>query len=190
MIGYLIGVVTEINLDSIILEVNQVGYLVNFLQTPNFKLNDTIKIYTYQVVREDEISLYGFLNKSDRFLFLKLINVKGIGPKTALNMFTNTASNDIIAAIEKADIAFLKTLPGIGAKSAQQIILDLQGKLVLSENKVVSENYQASLTALKNLGYKASEIKSIEAELRSETDLSLEEYVKLGLQLLLKRQGG
>lgn len=190
MIGYLIGTVTEINQDHLILEVNQIGYLIYFLQTPNFKLNETIKIHTYQVVREDEISLYGFLSKSDRFLFLKLINVKGIGPKTALNMFSKATSTNIIAAIEKADVSFLKTLPGIGAKSAQQIILDLQGKLVLLENTVVSENYEASLTALRNLGYKLSEIKSIENELKSETGLTVEEYVKLGLQLLLKRQGG
>ncbi len=190
MIAYLIGIVTEIKVDYLVIEVNQVGYLVNFVSAVNFKVNDTVKIYTYQVVREDEISLYGFLSQADRQLFLKLINVKGIGPKTALNMFVSANSSQIITAIEQADIDFLKTLPGIGAKSAQQIILDLQGKLVLTENKVMNQNFEDSLLALKNLGYKASELKSIENELRASGDLSVEQYVKAGLQLLLKRQRG
>lgn len=191
MYAYIIGIVEEINRDHIVVETNQIGYMIYFADTSKIKLKAMTKIYTYQVVREDDISLFGFLTAEDRSVFLKLIEVKGIGPKTAMNLLSKVTATRFIQAIEQQDVSFLKSLPGIGAKSAQQIVLDLKGKLVFHDNdKVVSLELEDALNALKSLGYKASELKSIETELIKSSATTVDEYVKIGLQLLLKRKGG
>lgn len=193
MIAFIKGKIVAKNLDNIIVENNGIGYRINFVQFDKVTLNQEACIYTYQHVREDEISLYGFISEQDHDLFIKLISVKGLGPKTALNAFKISNANNIIKAIENNDLAYIKKLPGVGAKTASQIILDLKGKLVQEtkeDAEELSSAMQDAIEGLKALGYKTNEIQGIIKHLKAQGDLSSDEYLKLGLQMMLKRKIG
>lgn len=193
MIAFIKGKIVKKNLDNIIIENNGIGYRINFVQFDKVNLNQESCIYTYQHVREDEISLYGFISEQDHDLFIKLISVKGLGPKTALNAFKISNANNIIKAIENNDLAYIKKLPGVGAKTASQIILDLKGKLVQEtqeDAEELSSAMQDAIEGLKALGYKANEIQGVIKQLKTQQDLSSDEYLKLGLQMMLKRKIG
>lgn len=188
MISFIKGIVEDINLDSIVVDVNGVGFEIGFSSTDRIKIGQTVKIFTYLAVREDALTLFGFLSKSDLQLFLRLISVKGIGPKGGMNMLSKTTGTRVIEAIEAGDVNYLKSLPGIGQKTASQIVLDLKGKLIESSNNkgVLSDNILAALSGLKNLGYKQTELNMIEKELIKEPNLEVDEYIKLGLKHLMK----
>ncbi len=193
MIAFIKGKIVAKNLDNIIVENNGIGYRINFVQFDKVTLNQEACIYTYQHVREDEISLYGFISEQDHDLFIKLISVKGLGPKTALNAFKISNANNIIKAIENNDLAYIKKLPGVGTKTASQIILDLKGKLVQEtkeDAEELSSAMQDAIEGLKALGYKTNEIQGIIKHLKAQGDLSSDEYLKLGLQMMLKRKIG
>ena len=193
MIAYLKGRVISIESTMITIETNNIGYRIHFSQQHKLAINDQVVIHTFLNVREDEISLFGFLSLDDLNLFRRLISVKGVGPKIALNMFLKSDSQRIVSAIESEEVNYLKSLPGIGAKTASQIVLDLKGKLVLSTTikERYSEALQEALSGLKNLGYKQSEINSIEKQLVAKaSDLSAEQLIRLGLQLIMKQKGG
>lgn len=183
MIGYLKGEIIIIEKDHLILNVNDVGYQIQSSKTYTYHIGQKIEFFIYTHVKEDQFTLFGFQNLDEKNLFLQLISVKGVGPKTALNILTSIDYQQLIEAISKEDLNLIKKLPGIGPKSASQIILDLQGKLVVSTK--VNQELSDALEALSLLGYKSSDLKKIESEL-SNQDLSSEEYVKLGLSLLLK----
>ncbi len=192
MIAFIRGRVHAFGADWVILDTQGVGYRIGFPRPETLSLNSEVLLYTYQHIREDEISLYGFLTMDELSFFEQLISVKGLGPKTALNMLTASSYLKIITAIESQDVTFLKTMPGIGAKTASQIVLDLKGKLVESEKKDVkaSVEIQDAIAALKALGYKTSELAGIEKYLITLNLNSVDECVKAGLQFLLKRKGG
>ncbi len=160
MYSYLKGLVSEILADGITLEVGDVGYYIHCANPYQFKKNDLVCIYLYQLVKEDEISLYGFSSREDLSLFLKLISVKGLGCKMALPMFAASETKKIIASIENEDLVFLQKFPKIGLKLASQIILDLKGKLV-SKNKSSDD----LIETLKALGYKKSSIDQVVLEI-------------------------
>lgn len=181
MYEYIKGKITEIEANYIVVECEKIGYIVYVASPYSYKLEDT-KIYVYQYVKEDELSLYGFKNKEEKELFLKLIGVKGLGCKMALPMLSSGNPNSIIAAIESGDIAYLKKFPKIGDKVARQIILDLKGKLVSNESSAVDNS--ELVEALKALGYKASDINKILSKI--DNTKSLEEQIKEALKLLLK----
>ena len=147
-------------------------------------LNKEMTIYTYQNVREDEISLYGFLSLAEYDLFIKLISVKGLGPKIASNILSNTTVEAIVSAIETGDVDFMRRMPGIGNKTASQIILDLKGKLVETEDEK-REELKDVAEALKQLGYKPAEIKPVMKKLEKETG-STDELVRKALAMLIK----
>src|SRR5574344_2067482 len=160
MYSYIKGIITLINPKNIVIENNGIGYLLNVSNPYNFRLNETATIYTYQVVRDDAINLYGFSLSEERDLFIKLISVTGIGPKTALSILGSGSVKEIISAIETRNDSYLKKFPGIGMKSAQQIILDLKGKLNYDEIVLVSNSKLEDVQmALEALGYKKSEFK-------------------------------
>lgn len=192
MIAFIIGKVYAYGMDYVILDNNGIGYRVNFMHPEVLTLNKEIMIYTYQHVREDEISLFGFISMDEYELFISLIAVKGLGPRTALNILASINSNELVKIIENNDVDALKRLPGIGAKTASQIILDLKGKLVRNDNDddKLPDSLNDALSALKSLGYKTSEIQSLSKELIKQPNKTSEEYVKLGLQILLLRKGG
>ena len=160
MYSYLIGEVKEINPNSITIDIGGVGYEV---RTPNpyeFKLDTIDKAFIYHHVREDLNVLYGFKTKDAKSLFIKLLSVKGIGPKSAMAILATGNVDDVIGAIELGNAKFLAKFPGIGPKASQQIILDLKGKLIM-ENEVFAKSNSITEVeeALKSLGYKTKEIK-------------------------------
>lgn len=185
MIGYLLGKVIVIEKDHLILDVNNVGYQVYTIHPYQYQINQELSLYVHTNVKEDSITLFGFENIDLKNLFLKLIQVKGVGPKTAIGILSSIDFNNLIIAIENNDVNMIKKIPGIGTKSASQIILDLKGKLVTESNININENLNDALEALMALGYKNSELNKISKQLSSE-DLTTEEYIKLGLKLMLK----
>lgn len=185
------------------LDNNGIGYQIG---TPNpfiysEKIGKQVKIYTYQHVRQDILALYGFQSRDEKMLFLKLISVSGIGPKGALAILATGEPEAVVQAIENEDEVFLTKFPGVGKKTARQIILDLKGKLakvlpeyfpnLLSTNQQANESNQDSypfeeaMLALKALGYSERELKKIIPILQQEK-LSTDQYVKLALKNLLK----
>ena len=183
MYSYIIGVVTGYEKNSIILENNKIGYLVNVANPYSYKINDEIKVYLYNHIKEDENSLYGFKSLDEKDLFLKLINVKGIGPKMALPLFAGDNINEITNAINNDNIHYLTKFPKIGEKVAKQIILDLKGKLMSQDNAVNSYSNEL-IEVLESLGYKLADIKKILNKIDS--CLTIENQIKEALKLLGK----
>lgn len=185
MYEYMKGIVTDIKSTGIVLEVGGIGY---FISTPNpyaFEMEKEIKVYLYQQIKEDEHSLFGFKDEKEKELFLKLINVKGLGCKMALPILATGSISGIVDAIERENILYLKKFPKIGDKLAKQMILDLKGKINIEGATVVDDNSIEELTeVLKGLGYKEKEFKGIIA--RIDSSLTIEEQVKEALKLLLK----
>lgn len=167
MFSYLCGTVETIMKDSIELEVNSIGYKVF---TPNpyaYKLGETLKVYTYLHIKDEVLTLYGFREKEEKELFLKLISVSGIGPKSANAIIATGSVSMISQAINKGDAKYLTKFPGIGMKSAQQIILDLKGKLIVTEysgNYLVLDEVHDALLAL---GYSDKDINKVLPQLDS-----------------------
>lgn len=185
MYGYMYGIVTKQESNYIILENNKIGYLIYTANPYSFNMGEEYKVYLYQYVREDEISLYGFKEEEEKDLFLKLINVKGLGCKMALPMLATGSISGIIDAIERENILYLKKFPKIGDKVARQIILDLKGKLVTSGNININNNANDELSeALVSLGYKTIDIKKILPSINK--DDSIEKQIKEALKLLLR----
>ena len=180
MYGYIKGIVTEIESNYIILDNNNIGYLIYTSNPYSFKINEEYKVYIYQNVKEDEISLYGFKKKEEKNLFLRLIDVKGLGCKMALPLITDDINN-IVDAIENENISYLKKFPKIGDKVARQIILDLKGKLVSDKNEVIKN--EELIEALEALGYKKQDINKIIPNI---TETTIESQIKEALRLLLK----
>ena len=129
MYSYINGVIKEIESTYITVDVNGVGYLIYTPNPYSFTINDKVIVFVHQVIREDENSLYGFKTKEEKEMFLKLISVKGLGPKMALPMLATGSISGIMDAIERENILYLKKFPKIGDKVAKQIILDLKGKV-------------------------------------------------------------
>jgi len=193
MIAFVKGTVYSFGLDHVIIEtVSGIGYKVYYNHSQPLTLGQNILLFTYQQIREDAHVLFGFIRKEELELFEKLISVKGLGPKTALGILTAASYSQVVNAIEQGEVAFLKKMPGIGAKTASQIILDLKGKLVSTEESkpVVNSKIMDAMEALKALGYKNAEIQAISKQMQEQDLATAEAYVKLGLQLLLKRKGG
>lgn len=183
MYGYIKGIVTEIESSYIILENNNIGYLIYVANPYSFQIDNEYKVYTYTQIKEDEHLLYGFKEKEEKDLFLKLISVKGLGCKMALPILATGSISGIADAIDRENILYLKKFPKIGDKVARQIILDLKGKLTVSGNIPVNNNNEL-VDVLLSLGYKNPEIKKVIPNVKQ--DLSLEEQVKEALKLLLK----
>lgn len=183
MYEYIKGEITKQEGNYIVLDNNGIGYLIYVPNPYSFELNKEYKVYIYQNVREDEITLYGFKNFEEKEMFLKLINVKGLGCKMALPMLATGSINGIIDAIERENILYLKKFPKIGDKVAKQIILDLKGKLNTTVN-TKDNSYDELIEVLKGLGYKLQDINKILPNIKS--DLDIETQVKEALKLMLK----
>ena len=185
MIGFVRGTVHAYSLDYVLIDVNGIGYRINFYHPEALSLGKEVTVYTYQNVREDEISLFGFLSLQEYDLFVKLISVKGLGPKMALPMLATGSIEGIVDAIDRENILYLKKFPKIGDKVARQIILDLKGKLTSSTNNMIVNDSSDELTdALVALGYKQADIKKIVKNVSP--DLTIENQIKEALKLLLK----
>ena len=183
MYDYIKGIVKDINPGYVTLDNNGIGYKINTPNPYSFKDEEETTIYIYTKVSEDEYSLYGFKTKEEREIFLKLINVKGLGPKMALPILASSTVEGLMAAIESENILYLTKFPKIGDKLARQIVLDLKGKInALSKDETPINDELSGV--LENLGYKKPEIKKIIKDV--DQSLPLEEQIKVALKLLLK----
>ena len=183
MYAYIKRIVKEIESNYIVLDNNGIGYLIYTPNPYSFNVDEEYTVYIYQNVKEDELTLYGFKLKEEKDLFLKLIEVKGLGCKMALPIIATGSINGIIDAIERENILYLKKFPKIGDKVAKQIILDLKGKL--NTNGVIANNNNDELIeVLKGLGYKTQDILKVVRQVN--TNLSLEDQIKESLKLFLK----
>ncbi|MDO4963260.1 MAG: Holliday junction branch migration protein RuvA [bacterium] len=183
MYEYIKGKIVSQESNYIVLENNGIGYLIYVANPYSFDIDKEYTIYIYEHVREDEISLYGFKSFAEKSLFLKLINVKGLGCKMALPMLATGSIDGIMDAIERENILYLKKFPKIGDKVARQIILDLKGKLNTTSTNS-KDNFDELIEVLKGLGYKTSDINKILPSIKS--DLDIESQVKEALKLMLK----
>ena len=191
MIAFVNGIVKIIRNDRVVLDVHGVGYEVYLANALSQKMNEELFLYTYQHVREDAILLFGFIKEEDYEVFMRLINVKGIGPKTAQTMLSVCSGKEMIEAIENDDIKRLKSLPGIGAKTAGQIVLDLKGKFVsleTSDGATSNPVWGQVQDALLSLGYKTNQLTKIKKEFEN-TELGEDEMLRQALILLAKRNG-
>lgn len=187
MYSYIKGTIVDMARDYIVVDNQGIGYLIYVSNPYQFTRGKETLVYVYQQVKEDGILLFGFLTKEEKELFLKLILVKGIGCKTAIGILATGEVNAIISAIESKNIAYLKKIPGIGPKAAQQIVLDLQGKfnVVSSEMVLTSVEFDEAVEVLQALGYKKQEVDKVMSKLAHE-QLDTNGYVKKALSLLVK----
>lgn len=201
MYDYIKGFVTRVTPEYVVLEQQGVGWQI---MTPNpfaFHITEDVQqIFTYLHVREDAQLLIGFKTLEQRELFKKLITVSGIGPKGALAILANGLPSQVVSAIEREDEGFLVQFPGVGKKTARQMILDLKGKLQDlfteidvpdSEDSLLtlaeSGELDEAVLALSALGYSERELKKIRVQLEKE-QLDTEGYMRLALKLLLKQK--
>ena len=194
MYEYFQGVIVIIKPDFVVVDVNGIGYKV-FSPTPYaYQEGQKARVFIEQIVRDTGITLYGFQTEDDKGLFLKLLSVSGIGPKSALAIMAAEDSNSLAKAIEEGEVKYLTRFPGVGKKTASQIVLDLKGKLgsfVKNANKAasaeVSPELNDALLALLALGYTKKEVDRITPALIAEEKTTADQYIKKGLALLLKK---
>ena len=167
----------------IVVENNGIGYKINTPNPYSFKENEEYTIYIYEHIREDEHSLYGFSSMDEKEMFLKLIDVKGLGPKMVLPMLATGSISGIVDAINRENVLYLKKFPKIGDKVAKQIILDLKGK-VSTDVEYKEEESEDLILALETLGYKQTDINKVIPMINK--DNSIEDKIKEALRLLLK----
>lgn len=192
MIGSLRGVVELRNDPYLLVDVSGVGYKVLACGEVLSKLNgvgESVKLFTYTHVKDDALELYGFSRFEDLKLFEMLISVSGVGPKTAMGIFSSKNRQDIINAIISGDVDFFTQVPRLGKKNAQKIIIELKNKfgsiqeLDLSENSV-RQNYEV-VQALKSLGFSIREAEEAIKNIKDEGK-SMEEKMKQALKYLGK----
>ncbi|MFT9267960.1 MAG: Holliday junction branch migration protein RuvA [Liquorilactobacillus nagelii] len=200
MYEYLTGMIAAVTPSYIVVDVDGVGYLVYAANPFRFSNGQQAKVFVYQAVRDNDISLYGFTTQTEKNLFVKLLNVSGIGPKSALAILATNDLQGLVKAIQNNSITYLTKFPGVGKKTAQQIVLDLKDKLaqVGTDNLLVTETIsnntnstengllEEALAALSALGYTRNEIKKIKPQLEKATANTTDEYLRLGLKLLMK----
>lgn len=195
MIDYIKGQITELSPTEVILETYGIGYRILISLQTYESLNgrkDSI-VYIHHYLREDEELYYGFASKEERELFRLLIGVSGIGASTARMMLSSMSSEEIRTAILAEDINKIKSIKGIGMKSAQRLILELKDKIVKGGGTDSGQLFGSSsnaateeaTTALVMLGFtKANVTKAVNSVLKEKPSASLEEIIKLALKLL------
>ena len=198
MYEYLTGLVTVVAPQYIVVDVNGVGYKLLVANPYRYQENRTkkVQVYVYQEVREDNISLFGFTDQNEKNLFMQLINVSGIGPKSALAILANPDHQGLVDAITNNNVSYLTKFPGIGKKTASQIVLDLRDKLTnesssslfattqLTVDATVNRELKDALEALAALGYKERDIKKVQKTLMKEEQMATDEYLRQALRLL------
>jgi holliday junction DNA helicase RuvA len=200
MIAHLNGILDSIENNVIVIDVNGVGYKVmvpiSFLsQLP--KIGEKVKVYTYQVVREDSVELFGFGRKEERHLFSMLLSVSGVGPKTAAALISGVKMEDLVIAITMGNVDSITRVPGVGTKTAQKIVIDLKEKIAkayqISAGDVTkgipgdSPLMSDAISALMTLGYTPKEARdALNASGIDWTKVkTVEEVIKLSLKSLI-----
>lgn len=198
MISHLNGILEQIDHNHVVLDVNNVGYKVNVPASVLSMLPQTgekVKLFTIQVVREDDISLYGFLNKEERALFTSLLSVSGIGPKLAMALISAFPLDKLVTAIAQGDITLLSSISGVGKKTAERLVLELRDKIgktyaikpsemssgIKGDQTIVAD----SISALISLGYSPKEAREAIMRLNLENPASVEVVIKQALKSLV-----
>ncbi|MCU0082392.1 Holliday junction branch migration protein RuvA [Streptococcus danieliae] len=194
MFEYMRGQLTKIRSNAVVVELGGIGYLIHVANPYAYssQLNQELTIYLYQAIRDDAHTLYGFRDEAEKELFLHLISVSGIGPTSALAIIAADDHEGLVQAISEKNSTYLTKFPKIGKKTAQQMILDLEGKLQAVETPVLNlaqaaENQalDEAMEALQALGYKAAELKKIRKFFDGTADTA-ENYMKSALKMLVK----
>ena len=197
MFSYIKGTLELKTLNYIVIDVNGVGFKIFMSESAIQRLDETgknIKIYTHMQVREDDISLYGFITNEELRMFELLLSVSGVGAKSAINMLSSITPSKFALAVISNDVKTLTKIPGIGTKSAQRIILELKDKLkteesitkdnVEIENNIIEDNkLEEAIQALKVLGYTRQEIEKVMQKI-DVTNLSIEDIIRKALGYL------
>ena len=199
MINFINGKLKEILENRIVVETSGVGYDI-FFPVSNFKnlpaLNENIKVFTYMHVKEDEMSLYGFLTREDKEMFLKLLTVNGVGPKGALNIISTLGFSTLMKAISNDDSKLISSVGGIGSKTASKICIELgdkvrkmsfEGKVdIIKTNNEINSKVNAikdeAVEALVKLGYKESRARELISTLNLVGDETASDILKLALK--------
>jgi Holliday junction DNA helicase RuvA len=205
MIAHLSGTLLAKHANTVILDVGGVGYEVTIPLSTFYDLEDAganvaLRIYTH--VREDSLQLFGFKTARERELFMRLISVSGIGPKLGVTMLSGMSADEIIASIRTNNLARLTSIPGVGRKTAERLVIELRDKIAALSSPALEEEFGAkagaspstedavrddALSALLNLEYpKASAEKAITAAMQEGGDLSVEIILRRALRLLAK----
>lgn len=192
MIGRLKGNVVDILDNVVLLDVNGIGYEIEVTSSTltNLQVSDTETIvFTHFVVREDAHSLYGFGNQEERDLFRNLIKVNGIGPKLGLTILSSIGPERFITYVSERDVTAITSIPGVGKKTAERLVLDLKDKLVNGFQTVVpmsptgNESFREAKLALVSLGYKSTEASKVLEQIYNQ-DQAVEELIRAALQRL------
>lgn len=203
MLAYIKGEIDSKNIGHIIVDVGGLGYKI-FMSDKSIesigKIGDKVKVHTYYRVMEDDISIFGFKTKEELRMFELLISVSGVGAKSAIAMLSSIETSEFAIAVVSDDVNTLKKLPGVGAKTAQRIILELKDKI--KKEQTISElaeatsdkqiqinvqnknaNLEEMKTALQVLGYSRKDIETVSTKIRGD-GLKLEELIKEALKIL------
>lgn len=201
MIARLKGKIISKSPDFIIMDVNGVGYQVFIPLSTFYELSDpeeTVALHTHTHVREDALQLYGFFTLEEKTMFLCLTGVSGIGPKLAINILSGIGVLDLEKAIVSGDVRRIVSIPGVGKKTAERIVLELRDKVAKKANETIEsvpavnlrdQLYSDAVSALTNLGYKRAEAENVLDMIRkgSEESISLEELLKRGLRVMVQK---
>lgn len=200
MYAYIKGEIVDISEDNVVLECHDIGYNIKvpfsvIQQLPG--IGSQVRIYTYTCVREDAFILYGFLTKDDLWIFKKIITVNGIGPKGALGILSVMSADDLRFAIIAGDSKAISKAPGIGAKSAERIILDLKDKITLEPDRidqndtiatsadlVNSDARNEAIEAMTALGYSPSEALKAVKQITVTDDMDAGAILKAALKVI------
>ncbi|HEM4386812.1 Holliday junction branch migration protein RuvA [Streptococcus suis] len=196
MYDYIKGILTKITAKYIVVETHGVGYILQVANPYAYsgQVQQEVTVYTHQAIREDAHLLYGFATENEKSVFLSLISVSGIGPTTALAIIAVDDNDGLVRAIEQKNITYLTKFPKIGKKTAQQMILDLEGKFVINEEAgpvqqvaPSSDNIalEEAMEAMEALGYRPAELKKIKKFFDGTNDTA-ENYIKSALKMLMK----
>ncbi len=199
MIALLTGKLAYKSIDHLIVDVGGVGYRLRIPLSSFYALPDNgeVRLHVHTHVKEDAIHLYGFLTLEEKELFILLLSVSGVGPKLAVNILSNCPATDLRAALFHGDSKKLSTIPGIGKKTAERLVLELQEKIKKLGNAEISAPHTQvshmagnvlddTLSALVNLGYKEAQAKKALETLELTTDTSVEAVLKGALKILMK----
>jgi len=202
MIAYLSGKLLEKQANAVIVDVNGVGYEVAIPLSTFYELGDVgseIRLRIYTHVREDAIQLFGFKTTRERELYLKLIGVQGIGAKSGISLLSGMSADEIILAIRTEDLGRLTSIPGVGRKMAERLVIELRDKVsdaafegaavagAETRGEQVDAVFEDALSALVNLGYKKDLAeKALKQSVQEGTELSVQKLLRRGLQILAK----
>lgn len=186
MYSYFIGQITQVCATHITLECNNIGYLIKVPNPYQYQINTNIKLFVYLLLKENSNELYGFLNEEEKSIFINLIKIKKVGPKTALSILASTNIQEIYTAVYKNNISFFESFSGIGPKLSQQIVISLRKEFKIKNTTTNkhSNNYNNICIALKSLGYSKQEIENVISKINISDNTSLADAIKEALKML------